>query len=96
MTRVAKHLAFVASVLGVAALTVACLPPGKLTRNWGRSEHEITAEQVANPAAGEWTDESKVMDGKTVEQVMENYRAEQAERQKVQAPAILNIGTGTQ
>ena len=83
-------------VAGLAAACVAfgCVPNG-LEENWGRAHRANTERQIAHPNAGELSDGHEGLDGRTVEQTMDNYRRDQNNaNRRPDSPSIINIGTG--
>jgi hypothetical protein len=81
--------------LALAAFGAACAGPSGVDDHWGEAHRANATGQIANPQAGQFSQEApRSLDGQTAEQAMENYRKEQATREKPQVPSIINIGTG--
>lgn len=61
----------------------------------GAAHHENIARQIANPEVVDAESQPiETTDGLTAEQIMNGYRARQAQPPTVQGPSIINIGTG--
>jgi hypothetical protein len=81
-----------------AAFTLGCAKYSRVGENYGRSHRENVSRMTANPnAAQENLEPVEGLDGATGEQVMENYRTDQAETGVTETlPSIINLGIGTE
>ena len=93
-----RILGLLLATASTAALTLGCATDSRVEDNYGRAHRETMSRMIANPnAAQENLEPVEGLDGATGEQVMENYRRDQAESGDATAlPSIINLGIGTE
>lgn len=80
-----------------AAFGFGCATYSRVGENHGRAHRETLSRQTANPSAAQENLEPVLgIEGGTGEQVMENYRRDQADPGTATLPSIINLGIGTE
>lgn len=78
------------------SICVACAETPVLTENWGKSYEAQKSSQISNPEAGKNLEPVAGLNGRTAEDVFENYEKRVrmgAEKRPVQSATIFTLGT---
>ena len=88
-TTISLRAAAALAAFALCAPLTACTTP--LERAYGVSQREHVAQSIANPDAGKHDLEARRPDGRTTDAALTRYRNKEAEVEKQEPPAVINI-----